>query len=161
PFAGIHMQTRDGNDEVIVGAGNMVWTGSMWVPVSAQNRLPVEATLTGSLPSGSNLLGRVQIDGVTGTGGGALPVVEARISAFRPRTVEALTTTRLDTSPLPNRRYVDIILVGAGTGYIGNSDVTGPSNGIPVTQDEGYRIYAGDDVPIYGIGGTFLVVEVA
>lgn len=49
PFAGIHMQTRDGNDEVIVGAGNMVWTGSMWVPVSAQNRLPVEATLSGQI----------------------------------------------------------------------------------------------------------------
>lgn len=47
PFAGIHAQTRDGKDEVFVGAGNMVWTGSMWVPVSAQNRLPVEATLTG------------------------------------------------------------------------------------------------------------------
>src|SRR5690606_19667272 len=43
------MQTRDGNDEVIVGAGNMVWTGSMWVPVSAQNRLPVEATLSGQI----------------------------------------------------------------------------------------------------------------
>ena len=50
PFAGIHAQTRDGKDEVIVGAGNMVWTGSMWVPVSAQNRLPVEATLSGRLP---------------------------------------------------------------------------------------------------------------
>src|SRR5690606_8482723 len=25
------------------------WTGSMWVPVSTQNRLPVEATLTGSV----------------------------------------------------------------------------------------------------------------
>ena len=129
--------------------------------VNIVNESPLEVQLKGSLPSGSNLLGRVQIDGVTGTGGGALPVVEARISAFRPSTVEALTTTRLDTSPLPNRRYVDIILVGAGTGYIGNSDVTGPSNGIPVTQDEGYRIYAGDDVPIYGIGGTFFVVEVA
>lgn len=47
PFAGIHAQTRDGKDEVIVGAGSMVWTGSMWVPVSDQNRLPVEATLSG------------------------------------------------------------------------------------------------------------------
>lgn len=62
PFAGIHAQTRDGNDEIIVGAGNMVWTGSMWVPVSDQNRLPVEATLSGQIPSGSNTIGKVAID---------------------------------------------------------------------------------------------------
>lgn len=41
------LQRRDGKDEPITLAGNMVWTGSMWVPVSDQNRLPVEATLTG------------------------------------------------------------------------------------------------------------------
>lgn len=43
PFAGIHAQTRDGKDEIIVGAGNMVWSGSMWVPVDQNNPLEVRA----------------------------------------------------------------------------------------------------------------------
>src|SRR5690606_28289758 len=29
--------------------GNMVWTGSMWVPVSTQNRLPVDAAVSGTV----------------------------------------------------------------------------------------------------------------
>src|SRR5690606_28580989 len=49
PAAIVAAQTRDGKDELIVGAGAMVLdSGSgMWLPVSAANRLPVEATLTG------------------------------------------------------------------------------------------------------------------
>src|SRR5690606_29752964 len=49
PAAIVAAQTRDGKDELIVGAGAMVFdSGSgMWLPVSAANRLPVEATLTG------------------------------------------------------------------------------------------------------------------
>lgn len=46
PFAGIHAQTRDGKDEVIFGAGAMVWDpdageNGMWVPVDAANPLEV------------------------------------------------------------------------------------------------------------------------
>jgi len=66
PFAGIHMQTRDGNDEVIVGAGNMVWTGSMWVPVSTQNRLPVDAAVSGAVDVSDRAdrqLGQVTLSG--------------------------------------------------------------------------------------------------
>jgi len=41
------LQTRDGKDEPITLAGNMVFdsTSGLWVPVSQANRLPVEATL--------------------------------------------------------------------------------------------------------------------
>lgn len=51
PAAIVAAQTRDGKDELIVGAGAMVLdSGSgMWLPVSAANRLPVEATITGSV----------------------------------------------------------------------------------------------------------------
>lgn len=69
PFAGIHAQTRDGRDEIIVGAGNMVWTGSMWVPVSAQNRLPVDAAVSGTVDVSDRAdrqLGKVELsDSVT------------------------------------------------------------------------------------------------
>src|SRR5690606_36983387 len=46
PFAGIHAQTRDGKDEVIFGAGAMVWDpdagdDGMWVPVDAANPMEV------------------------------------------------------------------------------------------------------------------------
>src|SRR5690606_5359418 len=66
PFAGIHAQTRDGKDEVIVGAGNMVWTGSMWVPVSTQNRLPVDAAVSGAVDVSDRAdrqLGQVTLSG--------------------------------------------------------------------------------------------------
>src|SRR5690606_22837234 len=43
------LELLDGQVFPVVGAGAMVWNGTMWVPVSAQNRLPVEATLSGSL----------------------------------------------------------------------------------------------------------------
>src|SRR5690606_16411659 len=60
------MQTRDGNDEVIVGAGNMVWTGSMWVPVSTQNRLPVDAAVSSTVDVSDRAdrqLGKVALSG--------------------------------------------------------------------------------------------------
>lgn len=41
------LQQRDGKDEPITLAGNMVLVGNLWVPVSAANRLPVDATLSG------------------------------------------------------------------------------------------------------------------
>jgi len=41
------LELLDGQAFPVVGAGAMVWNGTMWVPVSAQNRLPVEATLSG------------------------------------------------------------------------------------------------------------------
>lgn len=44
------LELLDGQAFPVVGAGAMVWNGTMWVPVSAQNRLPVEATLSGSMP---------------------------------------------------------------------------------------------------------------
>lgn len=103
----------------------------------------------------------VTIEGV-GDPGGALPVKEAIMQAFVVRKVEALTPTRLDIDPLANRRYVDLSLVeDNATGYVGNSDLTGPENGIPVTKDDGWRLYSGSDMPIYGVGGTFVIVEVA
>src|SRR5690606_22409462 len=43
------LELLDGQAFPVVGAGAMVWNGTMWVPVSTQNRLPVEATLSGSL----------------------------------------------------------------------------------------------------------------
>lgn len=94
-------------------------------------------------------------------GENALPTTEAKVNAFKPRQVSASLLTRLDTAPLIGRRYLDVVLVGAGTGYIGNSDLAGDSNGIPVTSTEGYRVFAGSEMPIYGVGGTFLIVEVA
>src|SRR5690606_35103148 len=42
------LELLDGQAFPVVGAGAMVWNGTMWVPVSDQNRLPVEATLSGS-----------------------------------------------------------------------------------------------------------------
>src|SRR5690606_6853961 len=41
------LELLDGQAFPVVGAGAMVWNGTMWVPVSDQNRLPVEATLSG------------------------------------------------------------------------------------------------------------------
>src|SRR5690606_27834214 len=41
------LELLDGQVFPVVGAGAMVWNGTMWVPVSDQNRLPVEATLSG------------------------------------------------------------------------------------------------------------------
>src|SRR5690606_38432464 len=43
------LELRDGQTFPVVGAGAMVWNGAVWVPVSAQNRLPVEATLLSRL----------------------------------------------------------------------------------------------------------------
>src|SRR5690606_36435294 len=45
------LELLDGQAFPVVGAGAMVWNGTMWVPVSDQNRLPVEATLSGRKPS--------------------------------------------------------------------------------------------------------------
>lgn len=43
------LELLDGQAFPVVGAGAMVWNGTMWVPVSDQNRLPVEATLSGRI----------------------------------------------------------------------------------------------------------------
>lgn len=51
PVVAAIAQTRDGKDELLHGTVPFVSAGDLYVPVSAANRLPVEATLTGSLPA--------------------------------------------------------------------------------------------------------------
>ena len=52
PVVAAIAQTRDGKDELLHGTVPFVPAGGLYVPVSAANRLPVEATLTGSLGAG-------------------------------------------------------------------------------------------------------------
>src|SRR5690606_7660368 len=50
----------------VVGAGVMVWNGTMWVPVSTQNRLPVDAAVSGTVDVSDRAdrqLGRVALTG--------------------------------------------------------------------------------------------------
>src|SRR5690606_4759437 len=47
PVVAAIAQTRDGKDELLHGTVPFVPAGGLYVPVSAANRLPVEATLSG------------------------------------------------------------------------------------------------------------------
>src|SRR5690606_5409718 len=47
PVVAAIAQTRDGKDELLYGTVPFVPAGGLYVPVSAANRLPVEATLSG------------------------------------------------------------------------------------------------------------------
>src|SRR5690606_22757336 len=49
PVVATIAQTRDGKDELLCGTVPFVPAGGLYVPVSAANRLPVEATLSGSI----------------------------------------------------------------------------------------------------------------
>lgn len=59
------LQTRDGKDEPITLGANMVWDDDveLFVPVSKDNPLPVEATFKGSLPEGDKTIGNVGLAG--------------------------------------------------------------------------------------------------
>lgn len=92
PVVAAIAQTRDGKDELLHGTVPFVPAGGLYVPVSAANRLPVEATLSGSVervvldvtdnmagnPEGSSVryaVGRnVRIRSNTSTGNGFLPI---------------------------------------------------------------------------------------
>lgn len=43
------LELLEGQAFPVVGAGAMVWNGTMWVPVSTQNRLPVDAAVSGTV----------------------------------------------------------------------------------------------------------------
>lgn len=113
PFAGIHAQTRDGKDEIIVGAGNMVWTGSMWVPVSNQNRLPVEATLSGQI--------EVLYEGPvsTITAGSSVAVVPKRRTEFR----EVRGGIAVSSANRGDWQLYVLHLHDAGGNYFGSEDL--------------------------------------
>src|SRR5690606_9224320 len=61
PVVAAIAQTRDGKDELLHGTVPFVPAGGLYVPVSAANRLPVEATLSG----------RTAADGLAPVNGGS------------------------------------------------------------------------------------------
>src|SRR5690606_37816536 len=50
PVVAAIAQTRNGKDELLYGTVPFVPAGGLYVPISTANRLPVEATLSGSIP---------------------------------------------------------------------------------------------------------------
>ena len=60
------LEMLDGQAFPVVGAGAMVWNGTMWVPVSTQNRLPVDAAVSGTVDVSDRAdrqLGKVALTG--------------------------------------------------------------------------------------------------
>src|SRR5690606_9272128 len=65
------LELLDGQVFPVVGAGAMVWNGTMWVPVSTQNRLPVDAAVSGTVDVSDRAdrqLGQVTLSGSLGAG---------------------------------------------------------------------------------------------
>src|SRR5690606_3739701 len=110
------LELLDGQAFPVVGAGAMVWNGTMWVPVSTQNRLPVDAAVSGTVDvsdradrqlgkvtlSGSNLALRQTI--VTGAKTVTSTAAELFAGAFRLSGRHAMVVTNTGA---------DIVYIGA------------------------------------------------
>lgn len=131
PVVAAIAQTRDGKDELLHGTVPFVPAGDLYVPVSAANRLPVEATLTGS-----NLALRQTI--VTG----AKTVTSTTAEIFA------------GSSRLAGRHAMVITNVGVGHVYIGASGVT-TGNGFPLFPGDTVRLDfdPANSVPVFAVSG--------
>src|SRR5690606_7916158 len=75
PVVAAIAQTRNGKDELLHGTVPFVPAGGLYVPVSAANRLPVEATLSGSVTPGQRYEIETIHDAVTLAPGETTPAV--------------------------------------------------------------------------------------
>jgi len=121
------LELLNGQAFPVVGAGAMVWNGAMWVPVSAQNRLPVEATL-------------LALRQTIVTGAKTVTSTAAEIFA--------------GSSRLAGRHAMVITNVGTDHVYIGASGVT-TNNGFPLFPGDTIRIdfNPASNVPVFAVSG--------
>jgi len=113
----------------------MVWNGTMWVPVSTQNRLPVDAAVSGTVDVSDRAdrqLGKVALSGSN------LALRQTIVTGAK-----TVTSTAAEifagASRLSGRHAMVITNAGADIVYIGASGVT-TSNGFPLFPQDTLRI---------------------
>jgi len=134
----------------VVGAGAMVWNGTMWVPVSTQNRLPVDAAVSGSVDVSDRAdrqLGKVTLSGSN------LALRQTIVTGAK-----TVTSTAAEifagSSRLAGRHAMVIANVGTDHVYIGASGVT-TNNGFPLFPGDTIRIdfNPSSSVPVFAVSG--------